>query len=43
MTIARFLNYVQYSTECPADVHPGRWRAMLGQWDANRLSFFRLA
>ena len=29
MTLARFQNYIRYSTECPGDVSKLRWRAML--------------
>ena len=29
MNIKRFLNYISYSTACPADIHPARWNAML--------------
>ena len=29
MNIQRFLNYISYSTVCPADIHPVRWSAMI--------------
>lgn len=35
MTLARFLNYVQYSRECPADIYPPRWNAMLRWLELN--------
>ena len=35
MNIDRFLIYITYSTECPTDIHPVRWAAML-TWATNR-------
>ena len=29
MTLERFLIYIRFSTECPADIFPARWKAML--------------
>ena len=29
MTLARFLNYISYSTACPTGIHPVRWSAMI--------------
>ena len=35
MNIDRFLNYIVYSTFCPADINPIRWAAML-TWATKR-------
>ena len=35
MNIDRFLIYITYSTECPTDIHPVRWAAML-TWATKR-------
>jgi len=29
MTVARFTNYIRYSTTCPTGITPARWRGML--------------
>jgi hypothetical protein len=29
MTVAQFLNYIQYSTSCPFGITPARWKAMI--------------
>ena len=28
-TVARFTNYIRYSTTCPTGITPARWRGML--------------
>lgn len=34
MTLGRFMIYIQFSKDCPAEVSAIRWRAMLGWLDA---------
>ncbi len=29
MTLARFISYIQYSTDCPSGINPMRWNAMI--------------
>ena len=29
MTLARFINYINYSTVCPTDINPVRWTGMI--------------
>ena len=38
MTLARFINYIQYSTVCPTDISPARWAAMINS--AKKNGFF---
>jgi len=35
MTLQRFISYIQYSTNCPTDIHPVRWTAMI-KWAKKR-------
>jgi hypothetical protein len=36
MTLLRFMNYVWFSTDCPFDVSPERWKGMLRFWELNK-------
>ena len=33
MTLARFMNYIQYSTTCPHGINLARWKAMIKNAD----------
>lgn len=38
MTLARFINYINYSTVCPTGINPVRWAAMINS--AKKNGFF---
>ena len=38
MTLARFINYINYSTVCPTGINPVRWTAMISS--AKKNGFF---